>query len=62
MGSVLFTKVLNDRELKRKCLGIGKNYFTQAMKQDPSKVIMPSYPYIFSKPLSSYDLCFLSLI
>lgn len=31
MGSVLFTKVLNDRDLKRKCFGIGKNYFTKAL-------------------------------
>lgn len=53
LGNVLFTKVLNDIELKRKCLGIGKNYFTQALKADPSKVQLPKYPYIFSKPLSS---------
>ena len=33
----LFTEVLNNRNLKRKCLGIAKNYFTNALKKDHTK-------------------------
>ena len=50
---LLFTEVINNRRLTRKCLGIAKNYFTHALKNDPSKVVLPPYPYIFSKTLSA---------
>lgn len=36
-----------------KCYGIAKNYFTRALKTDPSKVTLPTYPWIFSKPFTS---------
>ena len=54
--TVLFTEVLNNPEFKRKCFGIAKNYFTNALKADARNVNIPTYPYIFSKPLSSYSL------
>lgn len=53
-AAFLFTEVLNNKNLKRKCLGIAKNYFTQAMKTNPRSVVLPQYPYIFSKTLSAY--------
>ncbi len=51
-GSVLFTEVLNDREFKRKCFGIARNYYTKAMKEDPSKAKLASFPHVFSKTLA----------
>jgi hypothetical protein len=36
-----------------KCYGIAKNYFTKALKADPSKVVLPTYPWIFAKPFTS---------
>ena len=52
-ASYLFTEALNNRFAHRKCLGIAKNYFTNALKSNPSSVMLPQYPYIFSKTLSS---------
>ena len=51
---LLFSQVIASRQATttRKCLGIAKNYFTNALKNDPSKVTLPQYPYIFSKSLS----------
>jgi hypothetical protein len=45
--SKIFLNVLNNPNLKRKCLGIAKNYFTQALKKDASSVKIPPYPFIF---------------
>jgi hypothetical protein len=36
-----------------KCYGAAKNYFTNALKADPTKVALPTYPWIFSKSFSS---------
>ena len=38
---LLFSEVLRSEQIKRKCLGVAKNYFTQALKKDPSKVMIP---------------------
>ncbi len=46
-SNILYTQVLTDLKLRRKCLGIAKNYFTKALKNDPTKVVFPQYPYIF---------------
>ena len=51
--SLLFNEVLSNKTMQRKCLGIAKNYFTQALKNNPKQVVIPQYPYIFSKTLSS---------
>lgn len=40
-ADLLFTEVISNRNLKRKCLGIAKNYFTNAIKKDPTKVNYP---------------------
>ena len=53
MSSNLFKQVISDHSLRRKCLGIGANYYTQALKKNPTKVKLPQYPPIFSKPLSA---------
>ena len=50
---LLFSETLKSKQVTRKCLGVAKNYFTQAMKKDSSSVQVPHYPYIFSKSLSS---------
>lgn len=50
---LLFSEVLSKKHLQTKCLGIAKNYFTNAMKNNPQQVILPQYPYIFSKTMSS---------
>ena len=34
-----------------RCYGAAKNYFTNAVKNDPG-MKLPQYPLIFSKPLS----------
>ncbi|CDW77327.1 fumarylacetoacetate hydrolase family protein [Stylonychia lemnae] len=52
-SSLLFNEVLSNKIIQRKCLGIAKNYFTNAMKTNPQQVQFPQYPYIFSKTLSS---------
>jgi hypothetical protein len=59
--SSLFHKVTNDFELRRKCLGIAKNYFTDALKKDKSAVKLPEYPWIFNKPMSRYIIFFISI-
>ena len=42
--------------MSRKCFGIAKNFFTNAMKQNANNpefmASIPKYPWIFSKPLS----------
>lgn len=43
-AAFLFTETLNNKNLTQKCLGIAKNYFTQAIKNDPKKVVFPQYP------------------
>ncbi|TNV75792.1 hypothetical protein FGO68_gene9308 [Halteria grandinella] len=50
---LLFNEVLKNKNTTRKCLGIAKNYFTKSLKNDPSKVVLPKYPLIFSKTLSA---------
>ena len=50
---LLFNEVLTSGRLTRKCLGVAKNYFTHALRNDPSKVVLPPYPYIFSKSMSA---------
>ena len=52
-GQALFNRVVNDPGLKRKCLGIGKNYFTQALATNPSAVKFSPYPIVFLKTLSA---------
>lgn len=51
-SSALFTRMVNNVDNRRKCLGLAKNYFTNALKKDPS-MKLPTYPWVFSKPLST---------
>ena len=37
----LYEKILNDTQQRRKVMGIAFNYFTNALKTEPSKVKLP---------------------
>jgi hypothetical protein len=42
--------------LQPRCFGIAKNFMTNALKADPNAAL-PTYPWIFTKPLTSLVNC-----